>query len=241
MHNIKYLFTTLAVGRSYLHSALDGYIQLSKFLNCDFNITTDELSVNNINNINFDKLSLSSYNDDGDGFSFYVNLKALALKYALDKNYDFVIYHDADWRFTKELTEEKLLNTFQHMIDNNHDMLFERPAQIQYYKNNLPECFFTQKLFDYDVFDHDKWDDAHVMNEQFFIFRITPKYKFFVKRWEQFLWYSIANNIRNYAEGFEIGVSALEANMNLDFQEYQTFLRGCFEFNDKEGRLHTRF
>ncbi len=35
--------------------------------------------------------------------------------------------------------------------------------------------------------------------------------------WEQFLWYSIHNDIRNYPDGFEIGVSALEAGMKWNY------------------------
>ena len=91
------------------------------------------------------------------------------------------------------------------------------------------------------VFDHDKWDDAHVVNEQFLIFKNNWKFKFFVQRWEQFLWYSIQNDIRNYPDGFEIGVSALEAQMKWDYNAFRLFLPNCFEFYDKPGNLHRRF
>ena len=73
------------------------------------------------------------------------------------------------------------------------------------------------------------------------IFKNNWKFKFFVQRWEQFLWYSIQNDIRNYPDGFEIGVSALEAQMKWDYNAFRAFLPNCFEFYDKPGNLHKRF
>jgi hypothetical protein len=55
------------------------------------------------------------------------------------------------------------------------------------------------------------------------------------------LWYSIHNNIRNYPDGFDIGVSALDAEMKWDWNSFRGFLPSCFEFRDKAGNLHTRF
>lgn len=103
---MKYLFTTLAVGKPYLENAIDCYLQMSKVLNCDFNITTNE-ELKNISNINFDYFSLNRYHDDRPGFSFYLNLKVLALKYALDKGYDFVIYNDGGLETHKKFNETK--------------------------------------------------------------------------------------------------------------------------------------
>lgn len=237
---MKYLFTTLAVGKPYLENAIDCYLQMSKVLNCDFNITTNE-ELKNISNINFDYFSLNRYHDDRPGFSFYLNLKVLALKYALDKGYDFVIYNDADWRPTKNLTKQKMFTLFEYMRDKDFDMLFERPAKIGYYKEHLDECFFKEKLDDYNVFEHKKWDGAHVMNEQFLVLKVNWKFRLFVRRWEQYLWYTIANDIRSYPDGFEIGVSAYETDMKTDYDSWRSILSNCFEFNDKHGNNHIRF
>lgn len=237
---MKYLFTTLAVGKPYLENAIDCYLQMGKVLNCDFNITTNE-ELKNIGNINFDYFTLDRYHDDKPGFSFYLNLKVLALKYALDKGYEFVIYNDADWRPTKNLTKQKMVTLFEYMRDKDFDMLFERPAKIGYYKEHLDECFFREKLDDYHVFEHKRWDPAHVMNEQFLVLKVNWKYRLFVRRWEQYLWYTIANNIRSYPDGFEIGVSAHETDMKLDYDGWRQILSNCFEFNDKHGNNHIRF
>lgn len=237
---MKYLFTTLAVGDSYVDNAIECYSKMSKVLDCDFNITTNRL-VNKINNINFDYFELSKYSADMPGFSFYLSLKSLALKYAIDKGYDYVIYNDADWEIMESFSENKIQQLFLHMEKNNYDMLFERPAQIGYYKHHVDECFFKDKLVDFNVFDHILWDNAHCTNEQFLVFKINWKFKLFVMKWEMFLWYSIANNLRSYPDGFDIGVSALEANMNYDYTEWLQILRSCFKFKDKQGNTHYRF
>ena len=94
---------------------------------------------------------------------------------------------------------------------------------------------FKNKLYDYDVFNHTKWDEAHCVNEQFLVFKNNWKFNFFVQRWEQFLWYSIANDIRNYPDGFEIGVSILESEI------FNKYLTNCFFFYTKSNDLHLRF
>jgi len=55
------------------------------------------------------------------------------------------------------------------------------------------------------------------------------------------MWYSIANRIRNYAEGFEIGISALESSMNWNWFLLRT-LNDCFYFKPRYlENIHVRF
>lgn len=239
---MKYLFTTLAVGDSYLSNAIDCYSHISRKTQfCDFNITTNQQLLN-LDRINFDYFYLDKYNSDIPGFSFYLSLKSLSLKYAINKgNYDYVIYNDADWRITNTFSEEKVLDLFNYMEKNNLDLLFERPAEIGHYKNKTNECFFNEKITDFNVSEHNLWDKAHCTNEQFLVFKVNWKFKLFVMKWEMFLWYSIANNLRSYPDGFDIGVSALEANMNWDYNNWRSFVSNCFEFADKSGNKHIRF
>jgi hypothetical protein len=57
-----------------------------------------------------------------------------------------------------------------------------------------------------------------------------------------FLWYSIANDIRNYPDGFEIGVSAQEAGMTYQYTGvFSHFIPSCFYFYTKCGVYHERF
>jgi hypothetical protein len=237
---MKYIFTTLAVGNSYLENAINCYNQLSEKCSASFNITTNE-SIDVSNRINLDLFKLDKYHDDGAGFSFYLNLKVLSLKYCLDKEFDYIIFNDADWMTSDGFSEQKIINMFNYMEKNNLDLLFERPAKIGDHKKNLQNCFFDRKLFDYNVFDHNKWDEAHVVNEQFLVFKNNWKFRFFVRRWEEFLWYSIKNNIRNYPDGFEIGVSALESDMKWDYEAFRYLLPNCFKFYDKSNNLHKKF
>lgn len=237
---MKYIFTTLAVGNDYLENARKCYSEYSEKCSADFNITTNELC-EVAPKVNLNIFKLDKYHDDKPGFSFFLNLKVLSLKYCLDKGYDFIIYNDADWRMTESFSEEKIFNMFNYMKDNDLDLLFERPAPIGPHKRNLDHCFFVEKLHDYHVFEHDKWDEAHVMNEQFLVFRNNWKFRFFVRKWEEFLWYTIKNNIRNYPDGFEIGVSALESDMKCDYLAFRHLIPDCFEFHDKTGKLWKRF
>lgn len=237
---MKYIFTTLAVGDSYVKNASECYTTYSEKCSADFNITTNEHCEVGPK-VNLDIFKLDRYEDGNPGFSFYLNLKVLSLKYCLDKGYDYIIYNDADWRMTNNFSEDKLMRLFSHMENNNLDFLFERPALIGDHKKDMSQCFFDRKLYDYNVFEHTKWDNAHVVNEQFMVFRNNWKFRYFVRRWEEFLWYSIHNNIRNYPDGFDIGVSALDAEMKWDWNSFRGFLPNCFEFHDKIGNLHTRF
>lgn len=237
---MKYIFTTLAVGDSYLTNASSCYSKYANKCGADFNITTNE-KCNVDTKVNLDVFTLDRYDDGNPGFSFFLNLKVLSLKYCLDKNYDYIIYNDADWRMTDNFSEEKLFNLFNHMEENEYDFLFERPAKIGDHKKNMRDCFFDRKLYDYHTMEHSKWDEAHVVNEQFMVFRNNWKFRYFVRRWEEFLWYTVHNNIRNYPDGFEIGVSALEAEMKWSWDSFRYYLPSCFEFHDKSNNLHIRF
>jgi hypothetical protein len=55
------------------------------------------------------------------------------------------------------------------------------------------------------------------------------------------MWYSVANSIRNYPDGFEIGVAALEAEMKFDFNEWRNLVPDCFMFYNKLNQPYYRF
>lgn len=255
---MKYCFTTLAVGEFYENKTKEFFTNLiPRTNNCDFFVTTtnkelshesDRVKVNVINPV-----SLRTTHDKLN-FPFHLNLKCLSLKHVLNyqketlkintsfEKYDFVIFCDGDWSMHEEFSEQKIISMLEHMDKENIDFLFERPASIGGYKKEPQNCFFRNKLEDYEVFDHNKWDDAHVPNEQFLVFKNNNKLKFFVQRWEMFLWYCIANDITSYPDGFEIGVSALEADMKYAYYGYfNHFLINCFTFLNKSGEKSIRF
>lgn len=247
---MKYCFTTLAVDEPYESKAKELFASLSKKTNnCDFFISTTNTNFENTEEKIFVNPFYSpSVKCTKGGFDFHVNLKVLSLKHVLQHQktfshvYDYVIYIDGDWCIHKDFSEEKIISMLNYMDRENVDFLFERPNLIGESKLDPEQCFYKEKLYDYDVFSHSKWDLAHVPNEQFLVFKNNSKFKFFVQRWEMFLWYTIANDIRNYAEGFEIGISALEADMKYQYTGvFSHYIPSCFYFYSKCGTLHERF
>jgi hypothetical protein len=263
---MKYVFTTLAINEPYFKKSLDFFMALhNQTINGFYNITTSNNDLERLTEnigMTYDKLkktyprltitTLEDFNFkitfplemEGHGFIFNLNLKSLAIKAAMLKNkeFDYLIFSDGDWGIYDEFEESKLLTMFQHMTDNNIDFGFERPSKIgDYKKNNYQDCFFYEKIVDYKVDEHNLWDNAEVVNEQFLVFKNNGKLTLFSQKWEQMLWYTIANNIRNYPDGFEIGVSALESGMVHSLSPLH-FLRNCFYFYPKyTDTKHIRF
>lgn len=248
---MRYCFTTLAVNEPYEGLTKGFYEKLrEKTSECDFFITTTNESLLNQGDRIYTKvINPPSLTCSKRGFDFNLNLKSLSLKHIIEfeKNnpnnkHDYVIFIDGDWGVYSGFSEDKILNMLNFMDENDIDCLFERPALIRTHKQNPSESFFEEKLYDYNVFDHEKWDNAHCVNEQFLVFKNNWKFRFFVQKWESFLWYSIANDIRNYPDGFEIGVSILESDMKYEFSNvFSAYLIDCFYFYTKTGLLYIRY
>ncbi len=189
---MRYCFTTLAVNEPYETKTKQFYNELrEKTTQCNFFITTtNEELLNQGERIDTKLINPPSMYCSGGGFDFHLNLKCLSLKHVLeyekqnpDVHHDYVIFTDGDWGVWDEFQEEKILTMLDHMEQNDIDCLFERPAPIGTHKENPNESFFKDKLFDYDVFGHNKWDEAHCVNEQILVFR---NWKTFRYRWRNF-------------------------------------------------------
>lgn len=246
---MKYCLTTLAIGEEFESAVVKMFSDFnSRTTQCDYYATTmnSDKKIDN-NFINWNVIE-PAFNPKNEGGYFYYNLKSLALKNILAHNlnskepYEFIIFIDGDMFMCDDFAEQKFIDLFNYMNENNIDMVYERPGTIGSYKQNLSSCFFMDKIIKYNVMSHNKWDDAHVMNEQFMVFKYNWKFMYFVQRWEQFLWYSIKNNIINFAEGFEMGISALESDMNIaSVSEICTLIRNCFYFFDSNGKKYIRY
>lgn len=247
---MRYCFTTLAVNEPYESKTKEFYTTLKeKTEHSNFFVTTTNDNLLFDDNRIFTKIinPPSLYCSNG-GFDFHLNLKCLSLKHVIEHekttgiHHDYVIFTDGDWGVYDGFSEQKILNMLDHMDRENIECLFERPAPIGAHKQNPEQSFFRDKLYDYDVFDHTKWDEAHCVNEQILVMKNNSKFRFFVQRWEQFLWYSIANDIRNYPDGFEIGISILESEMKYAYEGmFAHHLNNCFYFYTKTGDFHVRF
>jgi hypothetical protein len=224
---MKFLFTTLAIGENYLDDVLGSYILLNKKLeHFNFNITTN-IDVKNIEKINFDVFTMNDYTLQN---SFNSNLKVLSLKYALDKNYEFLIYHNSNVKFKNDLTEEKLITVFEMMRKNDYDVLLNSKSIIEIEKSKDKDSLYFHRLEEYNLFKYRKWDQSHIIDESFMIFKLNWKFKVFVAKWEQFLWYNIVNNKNSTPSGFESGISMEEAGINIDIMEWKKHIFNCIEY-----------
>lgn len=245
---MRYCFTTLAIGDKYEKSAIKLFSELkSKTEFADFNITTKNNKLRLKKNNEFikwdildKKIPIKTNN------IFNYNLKCLSLKSFINhdnyKNYEFIIYIDSDWMVYDEFEESKILSLLNYMKENKIDMIYERPSPLSHHKFNL-NSYVKHKIEGYSIDKTVRWDDSKIMNEQFVIYKNNGKFKFYTKRWEQFLWYSIKNEINNFGEGLEMGISAFDAEMNtisLD-KPINDLINNVFYFYDGNGTKFIRY
>ena len=88
---------------------------------------------------------------------------------------------------------------------------------------------------------YSKWDEAHVVNEQFLIFKNNEKLKKFSCFWESLSNKASDGNLWAFAEGVEIGMSASHSKMTYEYYQWQRILNDCFTFNSVCGNFYKRF
>jgi hypothetical protein len=237
---MSYVFTTLAIGEEYLENAIKLHNDLAKKCDADFNITTNEQKQSNKRHVFSDIGDREHILIIGNTPTFIYNLKVFAIKDVIEKDYDYIVFTDADWRIGDKFTGEKMDKLFKLMEKRNLDGAFERPCKVGSCRKNK-NCFFKTKFEKYNLENDKKWDEADVPNEQFFVLKNTDKLKDFVSSWEEMLEFTIDNKILNYAEGFEMGVSALKSKMNIAFPELRHVINNCFEFTSINGGVYKKF
>jgi hypothetical protein len=233
---ISYIFTTLAIGQEYLNKAKQFSNDLFSYDKNFQRIIISDISDNNIINTSVITLEESSVTQVCNYFNY--NLKYQAIKYAINFNTDYIIYIDADWRINKNYSSEKINKFLSSNPD--IDFYFERPHSIGASKKDEYSCFWKHKIEPYKLMLTDKYDHAHVCNEQFLIFKNNDKIHKFIEAWEQRNNFCVNNNIWTFAEGVEIGMSAIDANMNSTYSNFYE-IKECFEFNDISNNLYIRF
>jgi hypothetical protein len=171
--------------------------------------------------------------------TFNYNLKYLAIKEAINFDSKYIIFTDADWIISSGYDKAKIM---QFLEENNEeiDFFFERPHTIGDSKRDWNNCFWRHKIEPYGLMDTHKYDKAHVCNEQFMIFKNNSKLKDFVNFWSSRNQFCIDKNIWTFAEGVEMGMSAIDAGMNSEWSSFRT-IENCFEFYDICGGHYTRF
>lgn len=236
---MRYVFCTIAIGQKYIDSAVNLAKQLNDISNeHHFIIVTDntEHVVDNVTFIevpNDKKFFIQTF--------FNYNLKYLPIKYSSELDFDYVIFIDADWSLSNEYSTEKVQNVLEFMEINKYDFCFERPHSIGHGKTQDNLIFWKHKRDFYDLLNTTDFDEGHVVNEQFLIFKNNDKLKEFCLFWESLCERASEGNLWAFAEGVEIGMSAAITKMNYEYYGWQKILNNCFSFTSLDGTFYKRF
>jgi hypothetical protein len=224
---MSYIYCTIAIGKKYFDISIEFAKQLNKISkNHKVLIVTDQKS-KNIKNCEIQKVPehLTLFYPNG---CFNYNLKYYPIKLASESQNDVVIYFDADWMVGPDYKESKIESFIEFFTNSEFDFLFERPHGIVG-KHDWNNCFWRHKIEPYKLMETDKYDSGHVCNEQFLVFKNNDKLKIFTDAWDNRDKFSVENNIWPFAEGLEIGMSSVDANMNFSWNGFH-FLNSCFMF-----------
>ena len=159
---------------------------------------------------------------------------------SLKLDFEFVLFFDADWDLFNGYNESKLLSFLESFKNSNLDFIYERPHSIGDTKRDPHKCFWRHKVEPYGLLNTTRYDKAQVVNEQFLVFKNSPKLKTFVNKWKERNEFGVKNDIWAFAEGVEIGMSAVDANMNMDWKKMYE-LKDFFSFVANTGVTHIRF
>lgn len=237
---MSYTYCTIAVGDSYLESAKNFAKKLNNFSN-----NHHMMIVTNTNGHNeiIPNTTIHKIQDDIILFiknDFNYMTKYYPIELSINLLYDFIIFVDADWRVKDTYKEINILNMFSFMNTNNLDMLFERPHHIGGGKHDGKQCFWYHKIDFYKLLETDLYDDGHVCNEQFMVFKNTYKLKTFIDKFKELYKISTEAELWPFAEGLEIGMSMSHAKLATSW-DWNHYVRNMFEFNSRDGGLNTRF
>lgn len=235
---MSYVFTTIAIGEKYFLSACNFARNLNKIskghkiiivTDCPF------VEIENVDFINFDKKETTTIKN-----YFNYNLKYIPVMECSKKDFDFIIFFDADWDIHDGYSENKFVDFLNSMKKSQFDFFYERPHSIGDSKWDTNNCFWRHKIEPYGLLKTNFYDNAQVVNEQFLIFKNNDKLKVFVQKWKERNDFGVKHNIWAFAEGVEIGMSAVDAKMVMDWKK--TFeLRNFFKFVANTGVTHIRF
>lgn len=238
--NNKHLYCTVAVGEKYLESALKMARDLSeKSDNHHFLITTNIKVEETIPNTTINLIPEDYKLFIRDVFNYM--LKHYPLYCSSTTGYDYVIFIDADWRIRDTYDQNKIENMLNFMNDENYDVLFERPYRIGDAKLIGMDCIFQHKIEFYNLLRTNEYDDGHMCNEQYIVFKNNEKFKIFVDKFKKLYDMSTEAELWPFAEGLEMGMSMSTAKMKATWKGWYHFLNNMYEFNSKDGGLSIKF
>lgn len=238
---MKYTICSLAVGEKYFSTIYKTFNDISARTNHGTFLIATDIKLENPN----DKIKLVDVSDKAlktrDHRWFNYNLKYFPVQESSKLDTEFIMFIDADWGMLDSFNEEHLMRLFSYMQEHNIDFVYERPHPIGPQSKKMGrECFWWHKIEPYGLDKTDKYDNGQVCNEQCFVFRNNEKMKPFCDSWEALNDKCHSLNIWPFAEGVEIGMSTIEANMKCDWWPMR-LMGPCFYFYAKDGGYNERF
>ena len=237
--NYTYTICSLAVGESYTNTIFNTFKNIRNLTPQPqlLAVTDSKISVPQDINV-VDSGLYPTHTKDNRFFNY--NLKFAPIKHSIPLNTDYIVFIDADWSINEGFTDKCFYELFHHMESHNIDFVFERPHQIGASKRNLSGCFWSHKIEPFGLNTTNKYDTGHVCNEQCLVFKNNKKLQVFIESWELLFNKVFEESVWPFAEGVEIGMAAVEAEMNWDWSSL-SYLQRCFSFHTYDGTYLERF
>jgi hypothetical protein len=239
INNRRLIYCTIAIGDEYLKSAIDIATTLNKYSDTHHILIVTDKEYENFKNTSFVKIPNEYVLFIKDVFNYMLKFYPLYLSNRLE--YDYVIFIDADWRVRETYNKDSVDSMLGYMEDKQLDILFERPHGIGKGKYDGINCFWYHKIDFYKLKETNEYDEGHVCNEQFIVFKKNDKFNLFVNKFKELYKISTDAELWPFAEGLEIGMSMAHSKMKYDFIGWQHFVKEMYEFNSKDGGLNIRF
>jgi hypothetical protein len=237
---MTYLYCTVAVGDFYLNSAINMAKKLNEKSDTHHFLILTNIEIDEV----IDNTTIKLIPDDHKLFikdCFNYMLKYYPLYQASKTIYEYIIFIDADWRIRDTYDQQKIKNLLECMESQDYDVFFERPYNIGAAKIEGRECIFQHKIAFYDLLNTTEYDEGHMCNEQFILFKNNDKFKIFVEKFKELYELSTSNDIWPFAEGLEMGMSMATAKMKVLWDGWYRIIENMYEFNSKDGGLSVKF
>jgi hypothetical protein len=212
MTNFNFIIATVAVGEKYIRRTMKLIADVTKVINVDFVVLTDQPtlfnSFENVTTINYDR-PIFSYHD-----------KRLVLKKGFE-NYDYVLLMDAD----HEVREPNFLTELNNLdLENNiyPQVLWKHPADCSFenfIEGNTFRAPYGLEYKDFCETNNLNIDGVILIQESFIIFKKNDEIEKFFSIWEMLAEFCEQKDmernqgILGYGEGYSISVAAKNSNL----------------------------
>lgn len=222
LYNI--LFCTLAVGNEYNGYAQNLFKTIQKKINSKLLVVTDNPSY--FDNMRDDRLIIkkldesfaltSNLSDHIRNFNY--NLKYVPISFANKEVCNYIVYIDCDWLLKFNGNINRFESCITEMLHLDCDGIAGRGRLLIDEKTGrtfLPK----EKIIFYGLDQTDHYDSCQLVNEQYLVLKKTEKLDKFISSWAALEKKCTEEKGMAYAEGLEIGMAALDANMKFHIRQ----------------------